>query len=363
LSLFAVWPSAVPLVLRSGCLSMSTEKSVREAVGSCPVCGMDSRELLFEALIDNVSFAAPGAWDLYSCANCRCGYLYPMPDARTLDLAYKNYHTHDRSSFGPEPLRRSLAAKIRRALGNGYRNWRFGTQRRPATRLGVFVTHLAPAFRHNIDLAFRHLPRPAQGARLLDVGFGDGSFLLNAQEAGWHVAGVDTDPVVVGAAQAAGLDVRRGGIESFFDQQGRFDVITLSHVIEHVPNPVEVLSTANRLLKPGGRLWLATPNIDSLGLRCFGRHWRGLEAPRHLVLFGINSMRLALARSGFRRVRYIPRADATREMVRASNEIRRKVGGGQSGIMASRAMALGLLAAARVSPSRAEFINLIAFKD
>jgi SAM-dependent methyltransferase len=64
-----------------------------------------------------------------------------------------------------------------------------------------------------------------------------------------------------------------------------FDAVIMSHVIEHVPHPRELLTECARVLKPGGRLVMLTPNAESFGLDYYGRCWRGLEPPRHLQIF------------------------------------------------------------------------------
>ena len=79
-------------------------------------------------------------------------------------------------------------------------------------------------------------------------------------------------------------------------------MITLSHVIEHVHDPMKVLESCLKLLKPGGKIWIETPNIHSLGHDRFQKNWRGLETPRHLVLFNKVSLREAVLNAGFREV-------------------------------------------------------------
>jgi SAM-dependent methyltransferase len=81
---------------------------------------------------------------------------------------------------------------------------------------------------------------------------------------------------------------------------GTFDVVTMWHALEHAPRPLEVLRAAHRLLTPGGKLIVQTPNIDSLPFRWFGAAWFGLDLPRHLTHFAPPTLTLMLQRAGFR---------------------------------------------------------------
>jgi SAM-dependent methyltransferase len=83
----------------------------------------------------------------------------------------------------------------------------------------------------------------------------------------------------------------------------------MSHVIEHVHDPVATLGAVFSLLRPGGFLYVDTPNIDALGHESYGRYWRGLEPPRHLVLFNRNSLRDLLRAQGFETIRSKRRPD------------------------------------------------------
>jgi SAM-dependent methyltransferase len=73
----------------------------------------------------------------------------------------------------------------------------------------------------------------------------------------------------------------------------------MSHVLEHLHDPVAVLNEIYRLLRPGGRIWLATPNIEGPLSAYFHRHWRGLESPRHLNLFSPDLVKSVLQNAGF----------------------------------------------------------------
>ncbi|NMF88458.1 class I SAM-dependent methyltransferase [Aromatoleum petrolei] len=236
---------------------------------------------------------------MYECKGCGSAYLDPRPDRATIGLAYANYYTH--SSQGGVTVRRIGA--IRTLLHdwlNGYLNCVYGLRRRPAKPLGRLLIPLLVPLRAAADAECRHLPRPpAGGGALLDVGCGNGQFLSMAREMGWNAEGVDFDECAVNAARSAGLQVRLGGIELFDGERERYDVITLSHVIEHIHDPIDLLGRIHRLLKPGGILWLETPNLSSAGHRLYGPNWRGLEPPRHLVLFNATSLCSVLYKAGF----------------------------------------------------------------
>lgn len=267
-----------------------------EILGACPVCGASARSVVHGALSDDTFRAVPGTWTLWRCAACAVGYLDPRPDRDSIGLAYQGYYTHGAPAQGRTP---SWLSRARRLMENGYLRWRYGADRRPRSLMGGLLYALLLPYKHMSDVDLRHLRGPGKGRTLLDVGCGDGRFLVQAQSCGWNVEGVDPDPRAVAEGLRQGVPVRMGGLALFAHQVACFDEITLSHVIEHVHDPVRTLADCYRLLKPGGRLWVATPNLDSYGHAHFGRHWRGLEAPRHLVLFNEQVLQRALQHAGF----------------------------------------------------------------
>ena len=115
----------------------------------------------------------------------------------------------------------------------------------------------------------------------------------------WEVHGVEPDPAAAAAARVAGIDVVTGTLADASWPDASFDAVTMSSVLEHLHDPGVALGSAFRLLAPGGLLHLVTPNGDALGAERFGTHWRGLEAPRHLVLFNRRSLTKLLAGCGF----------------------------------------------------------------
>ncbi len=130
--------------------------------------------------------------------------------------------------------------------------------------------------------------------------------MVTMQELGWKVEGIDFDSAAVQSAVELGLSARCGSLEQQHYPDRSFDAVTLSHVIEHVPNPIETLIECARILKPGGMLIVLTPNAASLSHRIFKSHWRGLEPPRHLHIFTLDSMGRALESSGLKCVAVLP---------------------------------------------------------
>jgi len=105
---------------------------------------------------------------------------------------------------------------------------------------------------------------------------------------------LEIDPNAVSEARRRGLDVTEGSFDRLSDFEHRFDAVVCSHVLEHVHEPRVLLEKMSRALKPGGILYLSYPNPQSAVFRVFGRHWRGLEAPRHICLPTKRSLRKLL---------------------------------------------------------------------
>jgi 2-polyprenyl-3-methyl-5-hydroxy-6-metoxy-1,4-benzoquinol methylase len=335
-----------------------------ERLGRCPLCHSARRSLLHQHLRDRVFFCAPGEWTLYACQECGLGYLDPRPTVDTIALAYSSYVTH-RPAERPSSNGMTMARRWRRQFANGYRNWQYGTREQPANFLGVALAYLLPQTRTLLDVEFRYLPRPWPGARVLDVGAGGGTFLRWAAAAGWDAVGVDPDPVAVANAREAGLKMHSGTLQDL-QAELPFDVITANHVIEHVHDPRAFLENARDLLKPGGALWLETPNLSSVGHRVFGPAWLGLDAPRHLVLFNLRNLGDLLKTVGFRIVRQLPRSEVCQMTFAASQRIARGSADPLADASCPLPLRLRALAAGwrgRADLRQVEFLTILAVRE
>ena len=137
-------------------------------------------------------------------------------------------------------------------------------------------------------------------ARALDVGCGDGNFLVALREIcpEWTLCGVDFKPEIAARGVARGLDVRAGTLEEASFPGGSFDLIVMNHMIEHAFDPLQTLVECRRLLVPGGLVVGETPSLDCWDFDLFGGYWGGLHAPRHTVLFTPKALREAARRAG-----------------------------------------------------------------
>jgi 2-polyprenyl-3-methyl-5-hydroxy-6-metoxy-1,4-benzoquinol methylase len=338
-----------------------------EQVPHCPVCGSCKREIVYRSLKDDVFKAVKGEWQLWKCRNCGCAYLDPRPTQASIGSAYSEYFTHEVPAVSKDDYT-SLGkmARLRRQITNGYVNWRYGSQMSPALRIGALVMHFFPLKRAKVNHMYRYLPPlPSSGGKILDVGCGDGSFLSIAKMCGWDVAGLEPDHKAVSMAVKSGLEVHHAGMEYFNGQEEIFDIVVLGHVIEHVHEPLELLSACYRVLKPGGALYLETPNIDSYGHIRFGAKWRGIESPRHLVLFSREAISNAILSIGFSSIKFTNTATVTYGMYVKSQALKTGVSPYARLSLPISLILLALYDSLRVfmNPRKSEFLILIAQKS
>jgi SAM-dependent methyltransferase len=210
----------------------------------CPVCGKKDASVLFES---------SNGYPIVRCSACGLAYT----DARTAPPASTLYPEFDQSeSAVPRLLRRWLSV--------------FMVQREGIVRDVV--------------------PK----GRLLDFGCGSGSFARwMARAGGYDVVGLEPfslrQPI-----ESEHLRLIGEPLDSAAPDLGRFDVITMWHVLEHLPNPTAVLRTLSELLAPGGTVIVSVPNLESWQSIAFRGSWFHLDPPRHLCHFDRASLERCL---------------------------------------------------------------------
>jgi SAM-dependent methyltransferase len=202
-----------------------------------------------------------GGYRVATCRDCGLRWLVDPPDESELMVLYST------GFYEPGPARANRLVE----LGHNFNN---------AIRLREL--HGLPS------------------GRLLDIGSGRGRFLGAAKAAGWDVVGIEFEPgMAETSSRRYGIPVVVGDAVNA-DVRGPFDVVTMWHVLEHLPDPRSALARVTELLRPGGTLIVSVPNSDSVQARLGGDDWLHLDIPRHLYHFNPRSLERLVERSGLR---------------------------------------------------------------
>lgn len=205
------------------------------------------------------------------CTSCSTEFLDPMPSAEVLDQAYSSDY-----------------------YGAGAKK---------------FVGPFGLLFRWMQDSRVRLIPPyelPDESEPiLLDVGCGNGNFLRGAKRANYLVEGTELSEASAARASGKGdIPVHVGALTDLDLEAGNYAVVTMWHVLEHLPNPHETLRAAHRLLERKGHIFIALPNAASWQSKYAGRLWFHRDPPRHLYHFSPKSLTKLLRASGFKPVRW-----------------------------------------------------------
>lgn len=139
--------------------------------------------------------------------------------------------------------------------------------------------------------------------RWLDVGYGEGALLDVAAAHGWQCFGTEVCPPVLAYGARRGWTIAMELRDPLFPEGG-FDVVTMIELIEHVPHPKALLADAARLLRPGGLLFVTTPNANSINRHLLSGDWTVFCPPEHLTIWTRNGLRRAFRDAGLEPVRF-----------------------------------------------------------
>ena len=235
-----------------------------EALGSamkkiCAVCNSVIEEKLVSGIKRNGKY-----YDVFFCRECRIGATLPVPSSEQLAQLYSS--------------------------GN-YRSTDGGRRFNPFIEFFINLSRLMRA---------RRIEKHVRRGRLLDIGCGRGLFLHTMRTRGWEVRGVEfSEETARSAAGAYGIDVRAGNPADWGFGAEEFDVVTISHVLEHVERPAEMMNECRRILKKGGLLVIAVPNILSLQASAGKGAWFHLDVPYHLSHFSEEGLSGLLKKHSF----------------------------------------------------------------
>ncbi|OYQ44284.1 methyltransferase [Flavobacterium cyanobacteriorum] len=156
------------------------------------------------------------------------------------------------------------------------------------------------ALRDKVKLIGRY--HPAKGV-LLDIGAGTGDFLVEAEKSGWVAKGIEPSEKARGIAIAKGISFKN----SVADVPDHYaDVVTMWHVLEHVPDIEAHIKDLKRIIKPDGVIILAVPNFKSYDAGKYGKYWAAYDVPRHLWHFSKTAIEKLFMRENFSLVKILP---------------------------------------------------------
>jgi len=236
------------------------DSQVHEAAAACPACAAPSNSRT--VAVPDHEYGLPYIARYAECMSCGTFAQVPMPSLAELSEFYpSDYHSMVH------------AGKI---------------------------AHLRNAMRIKRVTKVAHTDGP-----ILDYGCGDGSFLLQAAEKlqgktfwGYEIAAKREVKVMADGR----VTLVKGSPEDLLAELPECGLVTLNHVIEHLPNPQSIARRLAERLLPGGVFEGQTPSADSLELSVFGTGWSGFHAPRHTVIFSRLGLQRMLERSGLQNV-------------------------------------------------------------
>jgi SAM-dependent methyltransferase len=231
--------------------SAKTQVEDGQASARCPICDSDQTWQYRTDVVDLEYFVDPPRdFRIQKCGSCSSEFLNPRPTEAELPPFYpSDYHAYNENHGAVARLLVKARARSR------------------ARFYGRLIQN-----------------RPG---RVFDVGTGDCRHFDELRRfLDLECAGVEIQPEVAAKARARGYEVLEGTLEAadLTDHVGKYDVVSMNHVLEHVVYPRTMLERARDLLRPGGHVIGQLPTVTSWESRLFGRNWGGYHYPRHLQI-------------------------------------------------------------------------------
>jgi len=220
----------------------------------CPLCLSEKFEPFLKAR--DTEGISPREYRYYRCGHCGLVFLFPLPGEKEIS------HFYQKDYFS----------------GSRFLEW-FQQERR---------------------LKIRGLKREG---RLLDFGCGEGVFMSLMKKDGWQVAGFDASTQAISFARQKQLEIAAPPLTRKSFPAENFEVITLWHTLEHIPDPLPLLKTLRYFLTDEGFLVISVPNIASLEARIGRSKWFHLDPPRHCFHYDPKSLGFLLKKAGFKVVK------------------------------------------------------------
>jgi 2-polyprenyl-3-methyl-5-hydroxy-6-metoxy-1,4-benzoquinol methylase len=240
-----------------------------ERINKCPVCDKEEFKLFLNCLDHTVSRET---FSIVQCISCNFKFTNPRPNINVLGNYYKSeeYISHSNTKKG--------------FVNSTYQIVRKYTLLKKLQLISKFF----------------------KTGNLLDIGCGTGEFLNVFKEAKWSTVGIEPDlQTRENASQKYSLNIYP---EEYLKQlkSESFEIITMWHVLEHVPFLNERIQDIKRLIKQNGIIIIAVPNCNSLDAEIYKEHWAAYDVPRHLYHFTPQTLELVFKKHGLKLFNTLP---------------------------------------------------------
>lgn len=239
------------------------QDNLMEKLKDCPICNSDQLSP-FLACVDHT--VSRETFQIVACNSCGFKFTNPRPEENDLGRYYKSedYVSHSNTKKG--------------FINSTYQYVRKYTLLKKLQLISKFY----------------------RTGNILDIGCGTGEFLNTCKNAKWSTLGIEPDPDARKMAKDNyGLDVREEAELTNLEPQ-TFDIISMWHVLEHVPRLNERVEDLKRLIKPNGTIIIAVPNCNSLDAKKYKEHWAAYDVPRHLYHFTPSDIELLFKNHGLK---------------------------------------------------------------
>jgi 2-polyprenyl-3-methyl-5-hydroxy-6-metoxy-1,4-benzoquinol methylase len=255
-----------------GAVAFRDAQHCSEAAGKngCILCGA-SLDVSVGRLFDT-RFGTPGSYEIRRCARCGLEQTFPLLSLAELKKLYEAHY-----NFGGETDTLYTRCRERFLFSFLYRLWA----------------------RLDGDISF-HVRRGS--GRLLDIGCNEGRGLRIYSRSGFRAEGLELNETAAAVARKAGFVVHTCLLEEL-DPEIPYDFAVLSNVLEHSPDPRQMLRDVHRILASGGQVWISCPNSQSWLRTVFGRSWINWHVPFHTFHFSPSTLRQLLTQAGYAQIK------------------------------------------------------------
>jgi SAM-dependent methyltransferase len=214
-------------------------------------------------------YGFPGEFPLYRCSGCDQIFMVQEFEQALLKRLYTDFYPRSQWPLDMIESQKEI---------HGFSAWLNGS----------------------FSTAFRWVP---ENVRVLDIGCGFGQSLAFYKKRGCDAYGVEPDENIRRIAKKYNFNVHIGLFNPNLYDEDFFDYITMNQVIEHVTNPFETINGITKILKPGGKVIITTPNCHGWGAYFFGQRWINWHVPYHRQFFSEKSINIVAEKAGLQTIK------------------------------------------------------------